>query len=627
MDPKIISQDETEGYKLTSEKIEKYLSYWEDARAYRESAIIPRAARNLRLMKGVPVEEEATRSRVTGKNKIYFRKIWSTAVRLLASMFQAYLQDKNKFKLVGRDEDQDYVRAKVLEVMTRYRFEWMMRRRNLFVKLLWAMFNCISPGFTVVKHIWKYNEELGIDEPDFVVYPLEQVILDWPELSSGDQNNMRFVMFENFYTMDMLEELGYENLSKLKEEQKPQNELDQTRFIESQNPYSGSSDHGNYSNGAVGHTYPGRGSQPSQKNPYLRRYLALEIFYKEKGKLYYCVINPETKAVLAKAIVNPTGREYPVSIGHMLVDPHKPVPEGLPEVLEGPQESLNLTLNLRKDNVMLAMNGGFIVSRFANVDKQSLQNLKPGFVVSADETEHSVREIKMPDVTQSAYIEANQYIGMIDEMGAVNPVKQGNSGDTKATVAQINLNEANAKHDLFVATVGHTLFHQFVYNLAKQISLFETDEKIFRVANQALRTENVSVNDYDIYDLEFDFDIEVNVGLSEVGRGIKAQQITAAMQTAQQSNNSVILALKSGIGMAEPKIFNLGEMQAELLPELGLPSLRKYLVPVTPPPPEQPQAGQAGGQQSQVAEGQNAPQPNEVQDAGMDEFLQSIMGG
>ncbi len=625
MDPKIISAEESEGYKLTDEKIEKLLSYWGDARAYRESAIIPRMARNLRLMKGVPVEEESSRSKVTNKNKLYFRKIWSSAQRLLASMFQAYLQDKNKFQISGRDEAQDYKKAKVLEIMTRFRFDWMMRRRNLFVRMLWALFNCIAPGFTVVKHIWKYNEEFGIDEPDFIVYPLEQVILDWPELTSGDTNNMRFVMFENYYTADMMEDLGYENISKITEAQKPVNELEQTRYIDSVRPFQGSNDPSGYVNGAAGNNYPAMGSQPQQCNPYLIRYLALEMYYREKGYLYHCVINPETRVVLSKAIVNPSGRDYPVSIGYMLIDPHKAVPEGLPEILEGPQESLNLTINLRKDNVMLAMNGGFIYSRFANVDKQSLQNIRPGFTVAADNVE-GVQPIRIPDVTQSAYVEAAQYMNMMDDMSAVNPTKQGTSDATKATVAQINLTEANAKHDLFVATVGQTLFHQFIYNLAKQISMFETDETIFRVANEALRKEGNDPHDNDIYDIEFDFDVEISAGLSEVGRGIRSQQINMAMQTAQMSNNSTIMALKSGIQIENPKIFDLGQMQADLMPELGLPSVQKYLVSVAPPAPEQPK--QPGNDQVEAVEGQNAAQPNEAPDgAGMEDFLRSLTGG
>ena len=633
MNPTILSNDEP--YKLTESKIDKLLSYWRDSASYRDSVLIPRAARNQRLLKGIPVEAELMKSPVTGKNKIYYRKIWSSCIRLLASMFQAYLQDKNKFKIVGRDEGQDYRKARVLEIMTRYRFETMMRRNNLFLKLIWAFFDCIATGLSVSKQIWKYNEELGIDEPDFVNYPLEQVCLDWAELTSGDPNNMRFAMFENWYTMDMMEDLGYENLKDLNISAKPQSELEQARYSDSANPLiSGSTtgDNVTYSNGGVGHSYPARGSESTEINPYLQRYLCLESFYREKGKLYYCVINPPTKKVLFKAVLNPSGNSYPVSIGSMIPDPHKAVPEGLPEVLEGPQESLNLTLNLRKDNVMLSMNGGFIYSRFGNVDKQSLRNVKPGFTVAADDI-NAVVPLRVPDVTQSSYVEANQYMSMMDEMSAVNPTKQGSSNVDKATVAQINLTESNAKHDLFVAVAGQTFFHQFIYNLAKQISLFETDERIFRVANEMLRTEGLEAKDYDnIYDIEFDFDIEVQAGLSEVSRGMKAQQLSSAMQTALQSNNSTILLLKSGMKIENPKIFNVGEMQAELLPELGMPSLSKYLVSIQPPPPPQegqPGAGQGsaeGGEQSQVVEGQNAPQSNEQPDFDPD-FIQSIMRG
>lgn len=627
MNPSILTQDESDKYKLTETKIDKLLAYWHDSVSYRDSVLIPRFSRNQRLMKGVPTESESTTSKVTGKNKIYYRKIWSSAVRLLASMFQAYLQDKNKFKLSGRDEQQDYQKAKVLEILTRYRMELMLRRRNLFLKLLWAFFDLIGMGFVVCKQIWKYNEELGIDEPDFVVYPLEQVCLDWPELASGDPNNMRFAMFENWYTKDMMEDLGYENINNLPSQVKPQNELEMARYQDSQNPLvsSGTADNATYSNSAVGNAYPQQGSQPHEINPYLQRYLCLEAFYKEKGRLYYCVIHPDTKTVLFKAILSPYGKEYPISVGSMIPDPHKPVPEGLPEVLEGPQESLNLTLNLRKDNVLLAMNGGFIYSRFGNVDKQSLRNIKPGFTVAADDV-NAVKELKVPDVTQTAYVEAGQYIGMIDEMSAVNPTKQGQSNVQKATVAQINLTEANAKHDLFVAVAGQTFFHQFIYNLARQVSMFETDERIFRVANETFRKEPLEGRVYDnVYDLEFDFDIEVSAGLSEVSRGIRSQQISAALQTALQSNNSMIMMLKSGIKVADPKIYNIGEMQADLLTELNLPSIGKYLVSVQPPPPEQPE-GQGGGETEQVTAGQNAAQPNEEPELNP-EFLQQLMGG
>jgi len=594
----------------------KLLAYWRDSKSYREQAIDPRIARNMRLTKGIPVEEESTRSQVTGKNKLYFRKIWSDCTRLLASAVQAYLMDQNKLRIVGRDEQQDYVKAKVLETMTKYRFNWMLRRRNLFVKLVTAIFNCITPGFSVILQTWKWNEEQGIDEPDLTVYPIEQVCLDWPELASGDPQRMRFAIFEDWMTMDQMEEEGYKNISKLTEELPPSSEPRDVRYTNTQDPYKGSStsDGLNYSGGAVGHAYPERGSETPKANEYLRRFLVLKIFFKHKGKLYYTVINPDKQVDLLETVCSPYGKEYPLSIGHMLIDPHKPVPEGLPEVLEGPQESINLTVNLRKDNVLLAMNTRHVYSRFANVDKQSLRKSGPGVTIAADDV-NGVKPLEVRDVTQSSYVEVAQYIGMMEEMDGVNPTKQGSSNTQKATVAQINLSEANAKHDLFIETIGQTLVRQFIYNLARHIQLFETDERIFRVANEALRQQGIAPKDHDnIYDLEFDFDLEVEAGLTEVGRNIRSQRIMAAMQSVQQSNNSVILALKSGIKIQNPKLYDLGAMQAELLPELGMPNLEKYLIPVEPPPAEAAAPGQPsseGGEQSQVVEGQNAPQGNE----------------
>jgi hypothetical protein len=80
--------------------------------------------------------------------------------------------------------------------------------------------------------------------------------------------------------------------------------------------------------------------------------------------------------------------------------------------------------------------------------------------------------------------------GMMDEMSGITPGKQGLGKEQKATVAQINFTESNAKIDLFSAIVGDTFFRQFYYQLAKLIQKFETDETVFLVANATFQREH-----------------------------------------------------------------------------------------------------------------------------------------
>ncbi len=622
MNPENLLNDD-DYLKASDELAGEILDYRSASTMYREQTLEPQWARAYRLLKGVPLEDDSMVSKTRGKQKIYFRKIWSSAVRLLATFHQAFLQDKKRFRIVGRDDAADFFKAKVLEKVVTVRLERMMRRGNAYVRLLWALMGCVSPGFAVIKQFWKFNEKLGIDEPDFTVYPLEQVCLDWPSLTYGNPQDMRFAMFDNYFTKEQMEEMGYDNISKITETKVPQSELQQARYAGSSDPNNSSSSDGqNYSGGSVGNNYPGSGSTTESRNPYLSKYLCTEVFWKKKGELYFCVINPETQTFLVSPMKSPYGREYPICLGSMLIEPHKPVPEGIDNVVAGPQEALNQTINMRFDNVALAMQGGFIYSRFAGIDKQSLRNLHPGFSVAANDIS-GIAPIKLPDVTQSAYVEAAQFINMIDEETGVNPTKQGNSETTKATVASINLTEANAKHDLYTATVAQTLFQQFIYNLARHCAMFETDEKIMRIANEMLRQEGLTPEQIGtVYDIEFDFDLEVTVGMSEVSRVAKINKFNAVFDRLMQSNNSTFMALQSGIQIPSPKIFDLGELMAEHLPEYDLPNVKRYLIPVAPPAAPQ-EAAQGGGEAKQATAGQQAAQPNAAEDAA---FMQTLMG-
>lgn len=622
MNPSDLTQDEDKP-KASSELLDELSCYWQDSVAHRE--ILENTwARDTNILKGVPVEAENSKSKVTGKSKLYFRKAWSAQIRLVAAFFQAYMQDKQKFKIWGRDDQQDFIKAQVLEIMTKYHIDRLMRRREMFKKMIHAFMDCVAPGTAVIKQMWKYNEEWEIDEPDFVVYPLEQVILEWQKTCVSD---MEYCGFENYLTHYQMEEMGYENIDKAVKESMPESVLRSARYQNTPDPLDGdNTPNQNYSDGTVGSHYPEKGTQgdTTMQDRVRSRYRAVEMFYRRKGKVYFCVFNPAGKVWLKAPEVSPYGRDFPISMGHMLLEAHKLIPESIIRPVEGPQEALNLDLNLRKDNQRLAMNGGFIYSRFGGVDKQALRNVHPGFTVAANDTS-AVQPLKVPDVTQTSYMEASADMAMIDEMTGVNDAVLGNSTTGKTGEAQINLSQAQAKIDLFITTVGQTLFHQFIYNLAKHISLFETDERIFRIANERLRQSGLSKEKFDdVYDIEFDFDLEIDTGYSEASRAVMGQRYAAVWDRMLQSNNAAVMAMQAGVlpEGQKPQLFDIPKFSIDVIPQLGLPNPSRYLIDVTPPP-----SPEAAGGQSQSVAGQNAAQPNEAaDDSGFMQNLQAQMG-
>lgn len=630
MDPRKLTEDEDKP-KVTKDDLKKFKAFYDESKALAE-VIEHRMARSLKIEKGVPVETEKMIDPVTGRNKIFFRKSWATKWRILADLYRAFLADKNRFKIWGVGEDEkNFVKAKILTAMTRYRMELMQRRHSLFVKMIWAFLDCISPGTAVVKFCWGYNEESGVDGPMFVNYPFEQVKLDW--VNAMHPEEMRYAFFDNYLTEDQLEEEGLspQQIKKMTPVEVPISHLRQARYYGTKDPFlASSSDTGNYSNGAVGSNFPSPGSDPSQNNqPVTKRYHVVEGFYRRSGKIYMCKFDKNSDLWVSEPELSPYGKVYPLIVGHMLLEAHKFIPEDLISVLEGPQESLNLGLNLRKANQRLSMQSGFAYNRLLKPDLQAMQNFKPGMRVAVNgDPNAAIAPFRIPDVTQTSYMEVNADQVMMDELSGVNPAKNGDSNINKTGVVQANLAEANAKIELYVAIVSETFFRQFIYLLAYYIQLFETDERIFKVAKIRMQEEEqVPVDKRDnIYDLDFDMMVEIHVGLGEVSRAARMNQDFAFMQQLQAANQSTIMALKSGIGMDKPVFYDVGAMILERAEDYGFTNLKRYAVPVQSPPQE-PTAG-PGGSAAQSVEGGAAAQPNApgAEAAGFEEALRAALG-
>ena len=568
-----------------------------------------RWAKNMKLIKGEFPEDEATRSKVRKRSKVFFRKIWATNWRLVAAFRSAFLGDRDIFKIEGRDTITDPYKAKILHYMTEYRKDVMLRTQSLFVKFIWIFRNIVDLGWAVGKMRWNYNPDLGIDEPEFTVYPNEQV---FPDLTADTKENMKYIIFENFLSKSEMEELNYENIDKAEAVSLPSNIVRQTRFSGERDPLQNPGEN----------EYPSAGKYTGQdtKESHLKRYRAWEIFYKKDGKWMFAVTNQD-KCILQKSKESPFGKRLPVVMGLCLTEAHKLIGEGFPQPLEGPQESYNANLNQRKDNIALALNKGSIVSRYGNVDLKSLVNSRPGGITLADDI-NAVKEREIGDVTQSSYMEAAADDSNMEEMSGVTPGVQGMGKESKATVAQINFAQSSAKIDLYISIVAETFVRDFFSLLAYMIQLFETDEKVFRIANEALRKDSPDVKE--IYDLDFEADCIVNVGLGTVGRDMEIKTTLLCMDRAIMANQAMVGLAQTGMVPREGiRLFNLTAFMEELLPMIGKKEIEKYFF-MAPPPQPQAQWPGGGGQGGAAIAGRSAAQLGQ---AGMAPENQAQVGG
>lgn len=573
------------------EKLEQF-SAWRQESLNMRSTYETRWAKNIRLMKGIWSEEELTRSKVRNRSKIFFRKIWAVGWRLLASFYQAFLKDEdNSFEVNGRGPEDVAEKEKILQFMAQYHMDVMDNEKSLFLHHIWGMQNMISMGVAVAKFCWHYDDDY--DGPQFTTYPNEQVFLDF---MADTKNKMRFIMFENYMTMPEMKRMKYDNLGDAVASSIPVSPVRSARFFNHRDPVQAAQEK----------HYPSpennKADVKESKGPI---YIVQEWFWRgDDGKIQMATVN-ETHAILKKPEESPYGKCYPAVVGVCLTESNKLIGEGFAEPLEGPQESYNHLINVRKDNVHLVLNKHSIVSRFGNVDLASLVNSRAGGVTLADDV-NAVKDREMHDVTQSAYVEAGQDDNMMEEMSGVVDAKSGTMKNEKATTAQINLTEANAKIELFIAIVASTWFKDFYRTLIYMIQRFETDEKVFQVANQKLQRKHgksMGLNPYTIYEVDdFDADVRVKVGLSATAKQNKIQQVMTAMDRAIMANQSAIALLKSGAVPPNQKLrmFDTTKFMEDILPDLGIRNPLDYFMEVQAP--AQQEAAPAAGTQNDAAQ-------------------------
>lgn len=539
-----------------------------------------RWAKNLKLKFGIFSETKSNRSKVRNQDKIFFRKIWATEWRLLASFYNSFLRDPDSYKIEGRDRLRDWYQAMILHEMVEYRRDKMMRLNSLFLKHIWAFQDIMDHGYCAGKMRWVYNENTGEDGPDYILYPPEQVYLD---LRAETEDKMRFVIFENYMTKEEMEENKYENIEEAQPSSVPYNQVRAVRHNIHKDPLT------NYSE----NEYPAPGAfGEGTKSDSQKIYVVWECFYREDNEIKFMVTN-ETNCVLQKPEPSPYGnKRFPAVFGQCLTVAHRLIGEGFAEPLEGPQESYNYNLNMRKDNVALALNKHSIVSRYGGVDLQSLINSRAGGVTLVDDV-NAIKEREVGDVTQSSYLEASADDMMMQEMSGINDAKQGREKAEKATVAQINYAEANAKIDLFIAIVAETYWKSFHSLLATLIQRFETDETIFRIANNKARELTQNIFRPNEYDIDFDADCSVKVGVGTMGREFEIKETMLAIDRAVMANQSQFQMVQAGVVNPQHVTFiNISALMDDLFPKLGKKSTERYYIPAQPPPQPEAEGGQ-----------------------------------
>lgn len=581
--------------KEVKEEDEKLLQYFAQLHFESENYLTSYKARwvkNTQLVKGIFPPEETRKSKVRNRSKLFFRKIWATKWRIIGSMYQAFMKEDENFNVEGVDTFDDPRKAKILETLMAYRKRQMQRKDDLFIQFLHAFEDIFDFGFAAGKMTWSKKEK----RPKFILYPPEQVMQD---MSAETRAKRQYIIFVNYLTKDELEqEYGDDiDFDKLKPTPIPNDQLRASRFDAQRDPMRPVTEN----------MYPSPGKLTTQEKESFRdRYETWEVFWKAEGKIKFAVTQ-RSEMFLKEPVDSPYGNEYfPDVTGSCLLEAHKLVGEGFPGPLEGPQESLNHILNMRKDELSLSLSPMNLVNRYANVDIESLNNVRPAGTVWADSINDAVTQLQMGNVTQTAYMEAAADEEMMKEMSGVTDIKRGEGREQKTGVAQINLAESNVKIDVFIAVVAETFIRNFYFMLGQFEQRFETDKKIFRIANERLRQEgSLAVNEEDIWDLDdFEADFILHVTPDKATQSARVQQKLAAMDKMIMANQSLasLLEIPGAVPPEGLRFFDLTAVMEELLPQIGIKNYKNFFFQSGQPLPEASQLPIGSPQGNQIAQ-------------------------
>ena len=177
--------------------------------------------------------------------------------------------------------------------------------------------------------------------------------------------------------------------------------------------------------------------------------------------------------------------ERPITMGNVLIETHTPHPAGKPELVQGLQDEANDIVNLRLDNVKLALGKRYIVKRGKQVDVKSLLRNAPSSVTYASNVTDDVKVIETRDVTSSAYAEQDRINADFDDTaGQMSTGTVQTNRRLNETVGGMEMlsGAANTLAELDIRVFTETWVEPTLRQIMRMEQVYESDEVVLAIA-------------------------------------------------------------------------------------------------------------------------------------------------
>lgn len=230
-----------------------------------------------------------------------------------------------------------------------------------------------------------------------------------------------------------------------------------------------------------------------------------------------------------------TDGNRPIVMGYCLLEAHKIYPSSKVKITESLQREANDVVNLRLDNVKLALNKRYLVRRGRQVDLRSLLRNVAGSITLVTDLEGDVKVLETKDVTSSAYQEQNLLnVDFDDIAGMFTPGTVATNRRLNETVGGLQLlsGASNLLSEMDLRVFTETWAEPVLRQLIQMERHYETDTVLLATAGEKAKIfQRYGISKINDELLAQDLMVKVNVGLGATDPMQRLNKIRVAAET------------------------------------------------------------------------------------------------
>lgn len=302
----------------------------------------------------------------------------------------------------------------------------------------------------------------------------------------------------------------------------------------------------------------------------------------------------------------------PYTCGFVVLEAHKTYPSAKVELVRDLQMMANDDMNLRFDNVKLALNPRQFIKAGQGIEITDVRNFAPGKVVVTKNPREDIVWDRPPEVTASSYQEQDRINMDFDELaGAAGPSTMASASnpvvpDTVGGMDHIAA-PGNTMNDYEMGVFNVTFVEPMLRQLVKMEQAYETNAVVLALAgNKAQLFQKFGIDEItdDLLGQELTMSVNVGVGSTNPQQGLKnfVMGVTTLAQIFSSPQAAMALEFE--------------EVQAEIFGKLGYKDGSRFVKPgFDPMQALQMMMQMKGGGQQQP--GQGAPDPHRLEAVGL----------